>query len=165
MTTPAAQNAQNSEPHLLRRLTFLDTLMLCVGGVIGSAIFLVPHDIAQQLRSPIPFLAVWLVGGLISLIACFAFAEMGAMFPEAGGQYVYLREAFGDVVGFLFGWMYFAVEGSGSIAALAVAFASYFGVLVPAVSTEHVIASAGSWALTRAHLVGLALIGFLTIVN
>lgn len=139
--------------------------MLCVGGIIGSAIFLVPRDIAGQLRSPIPFLAVWLAGGLISLLACFAFAEMGAMFPEAGGPYVYLREAFGDVVAFLFGWMYFAVEGSGSIAALAVAFASYFGVLVPAVSTDHVIASAGNWSLTRAHLVGLGVIALLTMVN
>src|ERR1043166_3857380 len=131
MTAPAAQSAQDSKPQLVRRLTFLDTLMLCVGGVIGSAIFLVPHDIAGQLRSPLPFLAVWVAGGVATLFACFAFAEMGAMFPEAGGQYVYLREAFGDVTAFLFGWMYFSVEGSGSIAALAVAFASYFGVLVP----------------------------------
>ena len=165
MTASSPQRDAASQPHLVRRLTFLDTLMLCVGGVIGSAIFLVPHDIAGQLRSPLPFLAVWVAGGVATLFACFAFAEMGAMFPEAGGQYVYLREAFGDVTAFLFGWMYFSVEGSGSIAALAVAFASYFGVLVPAVSTQHVIASAGSWSLTRAHLVGLALIALLTGVN
>jgi basic amino acid/polyamine antiporter, APA family len=165
MNSAAPQRDASSQPHLVRRLTFLDTLMLCVGGVIGSAIFLVPHDIAGQLRSPIPFLAVWLVGGMISLLACFAFAEMGAMFPEAGGQYVYLREAFGDVVAFLYGWMYFAVEGSGSIAALAVAFASYFGVMVPALSSNHVIAAAGSWSLTRAHLVGIGVIALLTTVN
>jgi basic amino acid/polyamine antiporter, APA family len=165
MNSAAPQRDASSQPHLVRRLTFLDTLMLCVGGVIGSAIFLVPHDIAGQLRSPIPFLAVWLVGGMISLLACFAFAEMGAMFPEAGGQYVYLREAFGDVVAFLYGWMYFAVEGSGSIAALAVAFASYFGVMVPALSSDHLIAAAGSWSLTRAHLVGIGVIALLTAVN
>jgi basic amino acid/polyamine antiporter, APA family len=164
MNSPTPQR-DSSQPHLVRRLTFLDTLMLCVGGVIGSAIFLVPHDIAHDLRSPIPFLAVWVAGGFISLLACFAFAEMGAMFPEAGGQYVYLREAFGDVVAFLFGWMYFSVEGSGSIAALAVAFASYFGVLVPAVSSDHVIAAAKGWSLTRAHLVGIGVIALLTVVN
>ena len=157
--------ASSSKPRLVRRLTLLDTLMLLVGGVIGSAIFLVPHDIAHQLRSPLPFLGVWLTGGVLTLFACFAFAEMGAMFPDAGGQYVYLRHAFGDVVGFLFGWMYFTVEGSGSIAALAVAFASYFGVLVPAVSTGHVVFALGGWSITRAHLVGLAVIALLTWIN
>ncbi len=120
---------------------------------------------AQQLHTPVPFLAVWVVGGLVSLLGCFAFAEMGAMFPQAGGQYIYLREAFGDVVAFLYGWMYFAVEGCGSIAGLAVAFATYFGVLVPAVSADHVIAAAHGWSLTRAHLVGIAVIAFLTWVN
>jgi basic amino acid/polyamine antiporter, APA family len=172
MTTVAsAQANRDSEtgaqgrPTLLRRLTLMDSLMLIVGGVIGSAIFLTPRDIAAQLHSPRAFLGVWIAGGAISLLACFAFAELGAMYPHAGGQYVYLREAYGDVIGFLYGWMYFTVAGSGSLAALSVGFASYFGVLVPAVSTNRVVLTIGSWTLTRAQLVALAVIALLTWVN
>src|SRR5918911_420124 len=137
-------NGQQSPAHapqatLARRLTLVDTMMLLVGGIIGSAIFLTSRDIAAELPTPALFMSVWIVGGLVSLLACFAFAEMGAMFPEAGGQYVYLREAFGDFIAFLYGWMYFTVVGSGTLAALAVGAASYFGVIVPVVSAQHVL--------------------------
>ena len=101
--------------------------MLLAGGIIGSGIFLTAGPIASAVRTPLFFLGVWLAGGLISLLACFAFAEMGAMFPEAGGQYVYLREAYGEFPAFLYGWMIFTVGQSGTIAALAVGFAEYFG--------------------------------------
>lgn len=171
MSGPAQQHlarpASNAgaEPKLLRKLTAIDTTMLLVSGVIGSAIFLTARDIAGELPTPLLFMGVWLVGGAISLLACFAFAELGAMFPEAGGQYIYLREAYGDLAAFLFGWMYFAVVGSGTIAALSVAFATYAGVLAPALSAQHVIFSVGSWAFTRMHLIALAVGWLLTIVN
>src|ERR1700692_213541 len=139
----SSTTADQSKPTLLRGLGLMDSMMLIVGGVIGSAIFLTPRDLAGQLHSPGLFLGVWLVGGAVSLLACFAFAELGAMYPQAGGQYVYLREAYGDVVAFLYGWMYFTVAGSGTLAALAVGFASYFGVLVPMVSADRVLFSIG----------------------
>src|SRR5215471_2405352 len=86
---------------LLRGLSFTDSVLLMVGGIIGSGIFLTAGPIASAVRRPALFLGVWLAGGLISLLACFAFAEMGAMYPEAGGQYVFLREAFGEFPAFL----------------------------------------------------------------
>src|SRR5438270_8120116 len=135
------------QPKLLRKLTAIDTTMLLVSGVIGSAIFLTARDIAGQLPTPPLFMGVWLAGGAISLLACFAFAELGAMYPEAGGQYIYLREAYGDLAAFLFGWMYFTVIGSGTIAALSVACATYAGVLLPAIPAEHVVFNVAGWPL------------------
>ena len=109
----------------------MDSVMLMVGGIIGSGIFLTAGQIATAVHKPLFFLGVWIVGGLISLLACFAFAEMAAMYPEAGGQYVFLREAYGEFPAFLYGWMIFTVGQSGTIAALAVGFAEYFGAILP----------------------------------
>ena len=99
------------------------------------------------------FFLVWVLGGLISLCACVAFAELGSMFPDSGGQYIYLREAYGDLVAFLYGWMLFAVANGGSIAALSVAAAAYMGNILPAISQTHVIFSVAGIVFTRAHLV------------
>ncbi|HET9305698.1 MAG TPA: amino acid permease, partial [Candidatus Sulfotelmatobacter sp.] len=111
------------------------------------------------------FLLVWVLGALISLCACFAFAELGSMFPDSGGQYIYLREAYGDLIAFLYGWMLFAVANGGTIAALSVASAAYVGQVVPFVSQEHVVFSMLGIVVTRAHLFGLVLIAVLTCVN
>src|SRR5208282_1430253 len=97
--------------------------------------------------------------------ACVAFAELGSMFPDSGGQYIYLREAYGDLVAFLYGWMLFAVANGGTIAALSVASAAYMGNIIPAISQEHVIFSLLGMPFTRAHAVGLLLIAILTYVN
>src|SRR5580704_14453837 len=102
-----AQSSQ--QPSLVRGLSLLDSILLLAGGMIGSSIFLTAKDIAGALPHPVLFLFVWVMGALISMCAAFAFAEMGSMFPDSGGQYVYLREAFGDLVAFLYGWMLFAV--------------------------------------------------------
>jgi APA family basic amino acid/polyamine antiporter len=99
------------------------------------------------------------------MFACFAFAELGSMYPDSGGQYIYLREAYGDLPAFLYGWMLFSVANGGSIAALAVASAAYMGQILPVISQEHVIFTAAGIAFTRAHLVGLILIAVLTYVN
>jgi APA family basic amino acid/polyamine antiporter len=154
-----------SQPTLARRLTFVDSLMLLVGGIIGSAIFLTAKDIAGDLPSPLLFIGVWIVGGFISLLGCFAFAELGAMYPDAGGQYVYLREAFGDFIAFLYGWAYFGVIGSGTLAALAVGFASYTGALIPWVSSQHILLHVGRIGFTSAQAVALAVIALLTWIN
>jgi len=105
------------------------------------------------------------LGGVISLFGCVAFAELGSMFPDSGGQYIYLREAYGDLVAFLYGWMLFAVANGGSIAALAVAAAAYTGQVVPVISQEHVVLSFAGVVLTRAHVMALVLIAVLTWVN
>ncbi|HUK43226.1 MAG TPA: amino acid permease [Candidatus Bathyarchaeia archaeon] len=162
---PTAQEQTVAPITLLRGLSLTDSVLLMVGGIIGSGIFLTAGPIADAVRTPLLFLGVWLVGGLISLLACFAFAEMGAMYPEAGGQYVFLREAFGEFPAFLYGWLVFAVIQSGSIAALAVGFADYLGAFFPAVAAHQPIVHVGRWTLTRGDLVGIAAIVLLTVVN
>src|SRR5579864_5480338 len=159
---PAKSNAQ---PTLIRGLTLLDSVLLLASGIIGSSIFLTAKDIAGPLPQPILFLGVWVLGGIISLFGCVAFAELGSMFPDSGGQYIYLREAYGDLPAFLYGWMLFSVANGGSIAALAVASAAYTGQVIPVISQEHVVVSALGITLTRAHIVGLILIFVLTYVN
>src|ERR1700681_1277024 len=163
-TCPDAKSSA-SQPTLVRGLGLLDSVLLLVSGIIGSSIFLTAKDIAAPLPHPAWFLMVWVLGGLISLCACFAFAELGSMFPDSGGQYVYLREAYGDLVAFLYGWMLFFVANGGTIAALSVASSAYMGNVVPVISQEHVVLSALGITLTRAHVVFLLLIFILTYVN
>jgi APA family basic amino acid/polyamine antiporter len=168
METPVASlpvAKTDAEPTLVRGLTLLDSVLLLASGIIGSSIFLTAKDIAGPLPQPILFLGVWVLGGVISLFGCVAFAELGSMFPDSGGQYIYLREAYGDLPAFLYGWMLFSVANGGSIAALAVASAAYMGQIVPVISQEHVVLSAWGMTLTRAHVVGLILIFVLTYVN
>jgi basic amino acid/polyamine antiporter, APA family len=157
--------ASASQPTLVRGLTLLDSVLLLVSGVIGSSIFLTAKDIAGPLPQPMLFLLVWVIGGVVSLFGCVAFAELGSMFPESGGQYVYLREAYGDLVAFLYGWMLFAVANGGTIAALSVASAAYTGQVFPIVSQEHVVLSLAGITITRAHVFGLILIALVTYVN
>jgi len=107
---------------LPRILSLWDVVMIVIGGVIGSGIFLTPSEIAADVPAPLLMLAVWVVGGLLSFFGAVAFAELGAAMPEAGGIYVYLREAYGPLISFLFGWTLFLVIDSGAIATLAVAF-------------------------------------------
>src|ERR1700727_2077102 len=146
METPAATQpipvtASEPKTDLVRGLTLLDSVLLLVSGIIGSSIFLTATDIAGPLPHPVWFLLVWVLGGLISLCACFAFAELGSMFPDSGGQYIYLREAYGDLLAFLYEWMLFAVANGGTIAALSVASAAYVGQVFPIVSQDHVVAA------------------------
>ncbi len=163
-TIPSAEEA-SSERTLIRGLSLLDSVLLLVSGIIGSSIFLTAKDIAGSLPQPALFLGVWALGGVISLFGCVAFAELGSMFPDSGGQYIYLREAYGDLVAFLYGWMLFSVANGGSIAALAVAAAAYTGQVLPVISQEHVVLSLAGITLTRAHIVGLVLIAALSCVN
>src|SRR6266481_6950335 len=161
----APTETPSEKPSLVRGLSLLDSALLLVSGIIGSSIFLTAKDIAGPLPHPFWFFLVWILGGAISLCACAAFAELGSMFPDSGGQYIYLREAYGDLVAFLYGWMLFAVANGGTIAALSVASAAYMGNIVPAISQQHVIFSVAGMAFTRAHAVGLVLIAILTYVN
>jgi APA family basic amino acid/polyamine antiporter len=164
---PLAPETETSgqQPSLVRGLSLLDSVLLLVSGIIGSSIFLTAKDIAGPLPNPKLFFLVWVLGGVISLCACVAFAELGSMFPDSGGQYIYLREAYGDLVAFLYGWMLFAVANGGTIAALSVASAAYMGNIIPVISQEHAIFSVAGMPFTRAHAVGLLLIAILTYVN
>ena len=161
----SAETPPTTKPTLIRGLSLLDSVLLLVSGIIGSSIFLTAKDIAGPLPQPMLFLLVWVIGGVVSLFGCVAFAELGSMFPESGGQYVYLREAYGDLVAFLYGWMLFSVANGGSIAALSVAAAAYTGQVFPIVSQEHVMLHLAGITITRAHLFGLLLIVILTYVN
>ncbi len=162
------------ENKLVRGLSLLDSILLLAGGIIGSGIFLTAQDVAGNTRSPLLFLSVWVIGAVITLLACFAFAEMGAMFPHAGGQYVFMREAYGEFVAFLYGWMIFTVSVGGTVAALAVGFSLYFGGVFPGLGTEHTVAALGpfslsghslAFTLTRRHVLAAAAIALQTAVN
>src|ERR1700730_1216655 len=162
---PLEAETSGQQPSLVRGLTLLDSVLLLVSGIIGSSIFLTAKDIAGPLPNPTLFFLVWVLGGVISMRACVAFAELGSMFPDSGGQYIYLREAYGDLVAFLYGWMLFTVGNGGSIAALSVASAAYMGNIIPFISQQHVIFSLAGMPFTRAHAIGLVLIAILTCVN
>lgn len=116
---------------LKREITLYGLTMVAIGSCIGSGIFLTPSQIAGHLPSPFLILCVWVLGGLITLTGALTFAELGAMFPEAGGVYVYLKEAYGDLFGFLYGWAYLVIITSGAIAALSIAFATYLAFVFP----------------------------------
>src|SRR5215468_9324224 len=159
-----------AEEKLVRGLGLLDSTMLVAGSMIGSGIFIVSSIIARQVGSPGWLLVVWIVTGLLTLTAALSYGELAAMMPKAGGQYVYLREAFSPLWGFLYGWTLFLVIQTGTIAAVAVGFARYMGVLVPWVSESNYIIAPirfGGYAvsLSTAQLIGLALIAFLTFTN
>jgi amino acid transporter len=121
-TSAASEHPVSVRPSLPRVLGLWDIVSIVIGGVIGSGIFLSPSEIATAVPAPLLMLGVWVVGGLFSFFGAVSFAELGAAMPEAGGIYIYLREAYGPLISFLFGWTLFLVIDSGSIATLAVAF-------------------------------------------
>lgn len=116
---------------LRKELSLYGLTMVAIGSCVGSGIFLTPAQIASQLPSPVLMLAVWALGGIIALAGALTFAELGSMFPQPGGVYVYLKEAYGDLFGFLYGWAYLLVITSGAIAALTIAFATYLAFIFP----------------------------------
>ena len=121
---------------LVKGLGLIDSTTIVMGSMIGSGIFIVSSDIARQVQSPGLLIVVWLLASVLTLIAALSYGELAAAMPKAGGQYVYLREAFGPLSGFLFGWTTFMVIQTGTIAAVAVAFAKYTGVFFPAISAD-----------------------------
>jgi APA family basic amino acid/polyamine antiporter len=159
----------SAERGFVRRLGLLDTTFLVIGAVVGSGIFMTPGIIAAGLPSPGLLLSIWLAGGLVTLCGALSFAELGAMYPQAGGQYVYIREAYGDGAAFLFGWAFFGFIMCGGLAALAVAFAEFLGSFVPALSMAKILFRfdiAGlSYTLRVGQAVAAASILLLTLVN
>jgi len=163
-------NQENQKkPHLLRKMNLFDATFLVIGGIVGSGIFMTTGFIAEYLPSPGLILIVWIVGGFVALSGALAFAELGAMYPKAGGQYIYLREAYGPLAGFLYGWGFFWVIECGGIATLAVGFGEYFGYFFPFLSTKTYLIKlslAGfDYSLSAGQLVAVASILILSAVN
>ena len=148
-----------------RELGLLDSTMIVAGSMIGSGIFLVSSDIAKSVGSPIYILLIWLITGIITLIAALSYGELAGMMPKAGGQYIYLREAYNPMVGFLFGWTVFTVIQTGVIAAVAIAFATYTSELIPWFSKANVLLKLGAFEFNATQFLALLLIAFLTYVN
>src|SRR4051812_21009395 len=133
--------------------------------MIGSGIFIVAADIARQVQSPGLLMMTWLVTALLTIIAALSYGELAAAMPQAGGQYVYLRESFGPLYGFLYGWTLFLVIQTGTIAAVAVAFAKYTGVFVPWISAQNYLIGSGTYGITTQRLLAIVVTVLLTLVN
>ncbi len=150
---------------LKRQLSLFDSIMIVAGIVIGSGIFLTTGIMAESLPSASWIMIAWLVGGLITLCGGLVYAELGAALPEAGGQYIYLREAYGNLVAFLNGWVIFLVYMCGGIAMLAVAFAEYFGALVPFFSTSNEWFAISGFSISVGQLLAFVLVMGFSLIN
>ena len=148
-----------------RELGLLDGTMLVVGSMIGSGIFIVSSDIARKVGSAGWLTLIWVISGLITVIAAVSYGELSAMFPKAGGQYVYLKEAYGKLIAFLYGWSFFTVIQTGTIAAVGVAFSKFAAYLYEPLSDENVLFQAGTFHLNAAQIVSIITIIFLTYLN
>src|ERR1700749_2033895 len=161
---------ENSEKTKFKHsLGLLDGTMIVAGSMIGSGIFIVSADIIRNVGSSGWLIAVWLITGFMTLTAAVSYGELSAMFPKAGGQYVYLKESYNKLVAFLYGWSFFAVIQTGTIAAVGVAFSKFAAYLIPAVSEDNILFSTmiGSWHFTisAAQCVSIIVILLLTYIN
>ena len=162
---------EDQKTGFIRGLGLLDSTMIVAGSMIGSGIFIVSAEMSRQVGSPGWLLVAWVITGVLTVVGALSYGELAAMMPKAGGQYVYLREAFSPMWGFLYGWTLFMVIQTGTIAAVAVGFAKYFGVLVPWISeSKYLVApirigSGYALSLSTAQLVGLLMIALLTWMN
>ena len=172
MAAEVAQPEQQSKEGFIRGLGLLDSTMIVAGSMIGSGIFIVSADIARQVGSPGWLLVVWLITGFLTIVGALSYGELAAMMPKAGGQYVYLREAYSPLWGFLYGWTLFLVIQTATIAAVAVAFARYTGLFFPSISETNyliepirVASSSYAFSLSTAQLLGILMIALLTWMN
>ena len=161
----ATRRTDADAPQLVRALGAWDGASLTIGAVIGTGIFLTAGDVARALPHPLLALGAWLAGGLLVLAGALTYAEMGAMFPRAGGLYHFLREAWGPLPGFLYGWTCLLVIMTGGIAAIAVGFGEYLGALVPVFSSENTLVLLGPLRVSGAQGAALLAIALLTATN
>ena len=151
--------------HFKRELGLLDGTMLVVGSMIGSGIFIVSSDMMRQVGSAGWLTLIWILSGFITVIAAVSYGELSAMFPKAGGQYVYLKEAYGKLIGFLYGWSFFAVIQTGTIAAVGVAFSKFAAYLYEPFSDENILWEMDFFKLNAAQVVSILTILVLTYLN
>src|SRR6195952_1257026 len=147
-------------------LGLFDATMIVAGSMIGSGIFIVSADIVRNVGSSGWLIAVWLITGFMTLAAALSYGELSSMFPKAGGQYIYLKEAYNPLVGFLYGWSFFAVIQTATIAAVGVAFSKFAGYFFPSldVKDENILFHIGFFKLYPAQLISIALIVLLTFI-
>lgn len=146
-------------------LGLLDATMIVAGSMIGSGIFIVSADVSRNVGSSGWLIFVWLITGIMTLLAAISYGELSAMFPKAGGQYVYLKEAFNPLIGFLYGWSFFAVIQTATIAAVGVAFAKFTAYLLPQVSEDLIVFDLGFRTISAAQLLSIVIIVLLTYIN
>src|ERR1700744_2532043 len=158
-------NKDLSQPKLKASLGLLDGTMIVAGSMIGSGIFIVGADITRNVGSAGWLIAVWVITGFMTLTAALSYGELSGMFPKAGGQYVYLKEAYNKLIAFLYGWSFFAVIQTGTIAAVGVAFSKFTAYLIPAVSEDNILLNLGWLKISAAQVVSIVLIVFLTFIN
>ena len=164
MSTDPELGSEASTPALVRGLGAWDAALLTIGTIIGTGIFLTPGGVAAAVGSAAsPF--VWIVAGMLTLAGALAYAELGAMYPRAGGLYHFLKEAWGPATGFLYGWTCLLCIMSGGIAAIAVGFGEYLGVFLPWFASSHAVLRLGEWTVNGAQVAALIAIGLLTAVN
>jgi len=157
--------SSNTQPEFKRELGLLDSTMIVIGSMIGSGIFIVSADIGRIVGAPGYLLLVWLITGVMTMIAALSYGELAGMMPHVGGQYAYLREAYNPFVAFLYGWTLFLVIQTGTIAAVAVAFAKFIGVLIPWFSEKNILFSFGKFHITAAQILAISSVILLTYVN
>ena len=157
-----AREAIQEDKSFKRSLGLLDATMVVAGSMIGSGIFIVSADITRNVGSAGWLIAVWLITGFMTLVAAVSYGELSGMFPKAGGQYVYLKEAYNSFVSFLYGWSLFSVIQTGTIAAVGVAFSKFTAYLIPALSEDNILLDAGFLKISAAQIVSIVLIIFLT---
>ena len=161
----AEGNTIENQNEFRKELGLSNATMLVVGSMIGSGIFIVSADIARTVGSPGWMLVTWLVTGVITIIAALSYGELAAMMPHAGGQYVYLKESWNSLTGFLYGWTFFLVIQTGTIAAVAVAFAKYTGIIFPFFSELNILLQSGFLKITAAQVLAIFSIFILTFIN
>ncbi|HTN05994.1 APC family permease [Agriterribacter sp.] len=157
--------AENTSKQFRPTLGLLDATMLVAGSMIGSGIFIVSAEIARNVGSAGALTLMWILAGVVTLIAALSYGELSGMFPKAGGQYVYLREAYNPFVAFLFGWTQFGVIQTGTIAAVAVAFAKFTAYLIPAFGEQNMVLNIGRFSVSGAQVLAIISIVLLTYVN
>lgn len=157
--------SEESTGSFTRALGLVDATAVVVGSMIGSGIFIVSAETARHVGSPGWLLMCWVLAGLLTVLGALCYSELAAMYPHAGGQYVFLREAYGKLAGFLYGWTLFTVIQCGTIAAVAVAFAKFLGVFVPWVSNKNILLALPFWKFSSVQLIAVALIALLTAIN
>ncbi len=156
---------EETKTHFKPTLTLVDATMIVAGSMIGSGIFIVSADITRNVGSAGWLILVWLITGFMTITAAVSYGELSGMYPKAGGQYVYLKEAFNPLAGFLYGWSLFAVIQTATIAAVGVAFSKFAAYLIPSISENHILFNAGFIKISAAQLVAIVLIIFLTYTN
>ncbi|MBA2613195.1 MAG: amino acid permease [Bacteroidetes bacterium] len=150
---------------LKRSLNLFDTIMIVSGSMIGSGIFIVSADMMRTLGSPFWVLMCWLISGVITLFAALSYGELAGMMPKAGGQFIYIQRAYGQLTAFVYGWTVFTVIQTGVIAAVAVAFARFVGVFIPFFDEQHKLLEIGSFSISTTQVLGVGSVLFLTYLN